>query len=644
MQRRIVCQRDCPDACSLIVRGDGRDIEVRGDPLHPVTKGFTCPRALKFPRYYNSGRRVLYPYVRSRDGFRRISWDEALGLVARKLREVIEEHGPQEVLVFNYSGSTGLISFNYPLRLFYALGAVRLQYTICDEAGETALELHYGMRYGAFPEDLEQARLAVIWGANIASSSIHAYRIVADLKARGTPIWVIDPRRTKTALLGRHVRPKPGTDAVLAAGISWYLINDVGVDREFIERYTTGFEEYSRLISKYPPDRVQEITGVPKREMKELAEDYASHKPSVTYIGVGMQKSKYGAEAVRVISLIPALVGVHRGFFFCNSSRDFDIAYLQGRHLGEERRVNMLDVPRMLSEGRFKFIYIYGSNPALTLPRADLFRKGMEREDLFVVVHEVVWSETAKLSDVVLPATSMFEQEEVVGSWWHPYLGYSPRVMEPLAESRPNWWVIQKLAEKLGLNIPELMEDPMEAVKRAMEGSKMLPISMEELKSRGYVKLVYPPKDEYQTPTGRIEFASNLASELGYSKLPEIGWDEQIPGYPYRLLSSSVPEMTATQDILPRDAYRRDHLHVSEEDARALGVEEGDLVTVSSPSGAKVLATVKVDPNLPPGVVWARRSAKFLEGSVNDLLTDDKQRISEGITLNSSYVSLAPLV
>ena len=640
---KVACQRDCLDGCFLILEGEGPEASVRGDPDHPVTKGFACPKALNFPSYYSSGRRVLYPHIRTENGFRRVSWDQALDVIASKLEEVMREYGPQEVLIFNYSGNTGLINFNYPLRLAYALNAYRVQYTICDEAGELALELHYGMRYGAFPEDLERAEMVVVWGANPASSSVHAYRILADLKVRGVPIWVIDPRKTKTSLLGNYVRIKPGTDSVLAASISWYLINEMGVDEGFISKYTVGFEEYARHISKYTPELVEEVTGVPKRTVRELAEEYARLKPSVTYIGVGMQKTKYGAEAVRIISLISALVGVHRGFFFCNSSRDFDTAYLQGRHLGEDRRVNMLDVPSMLSSGRFKFLYIYNSNPAVTLPRSDLFREGMGREDLFSVVHDVMWTETAELADVVLPATGMFEQEDFVASWWHPYLAYSPKAWEPLGESRPNWWVVQKLAEKLGIEAPELKEDPIQAFERAVRGSKMLRAPVEEVMRRGYVKLEYPPKHEYQTPSGRIEFFSSAAERLGYSPLPVVGWEEVDPDYPYILITSSVPERTSSQDTMPSDLLVRDHIYISRKDADRLGLKTGDLVLLRSP-WAEAIATVAVDDSLPSGVLWARRSAKFIKGAVNDLLHDEKQVIAGGNSLNSSRVSIEVLV
>ncbi len=628
---RIVCQRDCPDACSLIVM-DGR---LRGDPDHPVTRGFACQKADGFLRYYRSDKRVLYPHIRVGDGFERVSWDEALDLVADELKRVLSSYGPEEVLLYDYSGNTGLMGRLYPKRLFNAIGATSLHHTLCDEAGEEAIELHYGSSYGAFPEDMERAELLVIWGADLSATSIHAYRIAVDLRAAGKEVWVIDPRVTRTARLGRHLRPRPGTDGLLAAGISWYLIKELGVDSEFIRNFTKGFGEYESLISRYPPELVERLTSVRREDMRELAESYSKLKPSVTYIGKGPQKSKYGAEAVRLISLIPALVGVHRGFFYSNSWRDFD-EYLAAQHLGSGRKVNMIEVPRLVAEGRFRFIYIYNSNPAETLPRARLFREGMRRRDLFKVVHEVMWSETARLSDVVLPATSMFEHDDFVASWWHKYISYSRKVFEPLGESKPNWWVARELSRRLRIRLPELDEEPLEAMRRALSGSRMVR-SFEELLDKPYVELIYPSKEVYQTPSRRIEFYSEIALRRGYSPLPQIAWEEADPEYPYRLITSASPWATSSQDLLEDP---RDFLHMSEEDCTELGLREGSLLVLESRNGERVTGAVKVDPEIPKGIIWARRSALMLDGVVNDLVTDEKQVISGGNCINSTFVRL----
>ena len=624
----LICQRDCPDACSLIIEGN----ELRGDPGHPVTRGFACKKAKNFMRYYRE-RRVLYPHLRVGDGFERISWEEALSMISDRLKYVIENYGPEEVLVYNYSGTTGLINYHYPLRLFNAIKATLVKHTLCDEAGELALELHFGSKYGAFPEDMERAKLLVIWGADLSSTSIHAYRIAADLRSRGE-IYVVDPRVTKASMLGKHLRPKPGTDTLLAAGVSWYIINEFGVDSGFIEKYTEGFDHYASLISKYNPDLVERLTSVSKKEIRDLAESYSELKPSVTYIGKGVQKTKYGAEAVRLISLIPALVGVHRGFFYSNSWRDFDTDYLEASHLGSGRKVNMLDVPRLLADGKFKFIYIYNSNPAATLPNAALFRKGMMRKDLFKVVHEVVWSETAKLADIVLPATSMLEQDDFVASWWHQYFGYSRKVMEPMGESKPNWWVTNELAERMGLEW--LKEDPMDAIRRALSKSRMIK-NFEEILNKPYVKLEYPPKDLYQTPSGKIEFYSKIAEELGYSPLPVVAWEEVDDDYPFRLITSAVPGNTSSQDLMD---LSQDFIHMNALDCEKMEINDEDRVILESKYG-RVTGVVKIDNSLPEGVIWTRRSAIMLDGFINDLITDEKQRINGGNCLNSTRVRVS---
>ncbi len=630
----VACQRDCPDACLLEVEvSSGWVFNVRG-AQHPVTRGFACAKALKFPQLYRKNR-VLYPHLREGDEFVRISWDEALDLLASKIKEIIEDYGPQEILYYNYAGNSGLISYSYPVRVFNALNATGVEHTICDEAGEVAIELHYGRRYGAFPEDFEKARMFVVWGANLSSSSVHAYRLVVDGVRRGSKLWVIDPRRTKVSRLGRHIRVKPGTDFYLAVGISKILVEEGLLNREFIDRFGHGFPKYKEFLEGFDLSRIEEVTGVPVKMMEEIAQDYHELKPSVTYVGVALQKSLYGAEALRVITLIPALVGVHRGFYFCNSSRDFDTSLLSGLHFRKnDRRVNMLDVGTLLARGKFRLIYIWGANPALTAPRSDLFRNALRRKDLFVVVHDVFWSETAKLADLVLPATSMFEQDEVVASWWHDYLHYSKAVVNPLGESKPNWWVTRELAKRL--NLPEeVWADPMEVLGQVLRKSSMVS-DLNEVKNKVSVKLKYPPKDQYQTPTGRIEFYSTVAESMGYTPLPkppelvsEDGW--------LHLLTSSLPESTSSQDLKGESP-----LHLSPEDASRLGVKDGDLVIVKSDEGTVALAEVKVDDSLPEGVVWARRGSRLKLGAVNDLTTRKKQLIKGGNAFNSSKVKVMP--
>ncbi len=627
----VACQRDCPDACLLDVEvSEGWISKVRGAD-HPVTKGFACPKALNFPKLYRENR-VLYPHVREGEGFRRIGWDEALDLLASKLKEVIKEYGADQVIYYNYAGNAGLISYLYPMRFFNALNATGIEHTICDEAGEVAIELHYGMRYGAFPHDLEKAKMIVVWGANLSSSSVHAYKIVVEAKKKGTKLWVIDPRRTKVATLGRHVRVRPGMDFFLAAGISKIIVEEGLYDGDFIRDYTKGFDKYKEFLSRIDLGDAERLSGVSLGVMREIALDYAELKPSVTYVGVALQKSVHGAETLRAITLIPALVGVHRGFYFCNSSRDFQTSIISGKKTSN--RVNMLDVGSLLARGEFKFIYIYGANPAVTAPRSDIFRNALRRKDLFVVVHDVFWSETAKLADLVLPATSMFEHDEVVASWWHDYIHYSKAVVPPMGESRPNWWVTRELARRMSLD-EEVWADPMELVGDMLRESSMIK-DLNELRDKVSVRLKYPPKESYQTPSGRIEFYSTKAESMGYSPLPSIPQVEEGHGF-FSLLTSSVPQSTSSQDLKEESP-----IHISPVDAEGLGLKEGDLVILRSDEGSTALAKVRVDDSLPPGVLWARRGAKLLLGAVNDLTTRKKQRIKGGNAFNSSKVKVIP--
>ena len=366
-----VCPRDCYDTCFLkvVVRG-GRVVSVVGDDVNPTTGGFTCPRgAHDNVRVYVS--RVLYPYVRVSPkpgrGFKRVKWSEALDYVVGRLKHVLKNYGPKAVLHLEYAGNMGLLTWYFPQRLWNALGAVGTDYSICSKSGHEAISLHYGLSYGVQPDELPNMRLIVYWGFNAVVSSPHLWRLSLEARENGAVISAVDPRRSKTAKLADiWVNPRPGTDVAIAYGISRYIIEHGYIDEDFIERWTYGYEQFREEAMRWTPDRVEVVTGVKWRLIEELADVYCRLRPSVTMIGIGLQKSLYGAESVRAISLIPALLGIHRGFFYSNSEGWYiDIPYISGEKFLKNKppKVSQVALSRYIEEGRFKFIFIYNMNP-----------------------------------------------------------------------------------------------------------------------------------------------------------------------------------------------------------------------------------------------------------------------------------------
>jgi anaerobic selenocysteine-containing dehydrogenase len=357
-------------------------------------------------------------------------------------------------------------------------------------------------------------------------------------------------------------------------------------------------------------------------------------------IGLGLNKSSQGAEAARAVSLLPALLGQHRGFHYSDSKGRFiDWDYINGSKMSEKKSkvVEQVSVGSRLSSGEFKFVFIKGSNPALTLPNQNAVRAGLSREDVFVVVHETHWTETAKLADVVLPAATYLEKSDLNFSDHHPYIRLSAKAIEPLGECKHEIWVMQQLAERLGCSESWLFEDPWQALEKAMteafENERF-----GDLFKGAVLKLRQRPIDEYQTPSGKIELYSSKALEMGADPLPE-----QLPlndnGCWFTLLNSSLPNWTHSQF---RDVYGPipEIVWINPIDAGSLGVKNGDDVTLFNELGAVTVEAIITD-KVSGGVLWSPRPLTGKNGvPLNSLALDSPQILGAGPRFNSIRVRI----
>lgn len=639
----VVCPRDCYDTCSLIFTLDdsGKLKNVRGDSQHPITQGFTCPRGVgDLKRVYEN--RILYPYVRigPKPGrnFKRVEWKNALDLVAEKLKHVLNNYGPEAVLHLEYAGNMGLLTWYFPQRFWNAIGASKTDYSICSKSGHEALSLHYGSSYGIQPEKLSEMKLIVYWGFNAVVSAPHLWALSVKAKKRGGRIAVVDSRRSETARRANiWLCPKPGSDVALAFGIARYLIEHGYVDQDFIKEWTYGYEEYRRKVLEWTPERVEKVTGVSWSEVEELGDVYGRLKPSATMMGFGFQKSVYGAESVRAVSLIPALLGLHRGFYYSNSKGYMvDISYLTGEELyGKKVRiVSQVALAEYLEQGEFKFVYIYNMNPAVTLPDQKALRKGLSRRDVFVVVHDTHWIETTDYADVVLPAATYLEKKDIVIPYSHRYVKISKKAIEPLGESKSEIWVVKELASRLGID-GILIEDPWKALEKAFKDS-FEDGSFGDLANGKMLKLKYKPLNCYQTFTGKIEFYSLKAEKLGLNPLPE---QHPLPENAFILLNSSIFKYTHTQF---REVYGPipPFVLINLCDAERLGVKNGDKVVVYNEQG-EVLLEARISEDVPRGVLWSPRQLEGLNGETQNVLVPPvRQKIGGGAVFNSTLVNI----
>jgi len=639
-----VCARDCYDTCALAATVDdsGRVRGIKGDPRNPFTQGVTCPRGGRdHRRLYEN--RVGAPFVRRGDNLEETDWEKALDIVSERLSRTLDQHGAESVLFLNYAGNTGLLTEAFPIRLWNALGATQTDKALCSASGHAGLGLHYGESYGTEPMELLSKELIVFWGFNAAVSSPHIWSLARKARrTRGAQIVAVDPRESETARdADLWIQPWPGSDVALAYGLMDYLIKKEYVDLDFLREWTQGLEQLKEEAARWDPLRVTNVTGVERDLVVQLGEAYNKLRPSATMIGIGLQKNDQGADQVRAVSFIPALLGWHRGFFYSNSqSLSIDHERISGRSLSDKapQIVRQVALADLVKRGAFKFIYVSGMNPALTLPNQSAFREGLSQGDVFTVVHDSHWTKTSQYADVVLPAPTYLEKEDLVVPWSHRYVMYSHQVVPPVTDSRSEIWVMREIARRLGLTDDWLFEDPWVAVERALEDA-FEEGSFESLRSGAMLRLKTKQQDSYSTPSGKIEFYSSQAVRRGVNPLPAQGPLHTRRG-DFVLLTSATARYTSTQfqevyGPIPAEVV------INWQDARGLGIEDGDVVQLSNDLGEVKMKAI-VARTMRQGVVWSPRQSEGLDGEPqNCLMSSEPQELGGGPRFNSTRLRIS---
>ncbi len=594
---------------------------------------------MEYRRTY-SNNRVLYPYYRENKNkdFKKIPWGYALDIVARKLRETLDIHGPESILYLSYAGNMGLITRYYSERLWRYLGVTFTDESMCDGGGERAISLHYGLAYGMDIDAITRSKLLIYWGFNPATTSPHNYQLSLEQKRKGAIIATIDVLKTQTAITSNvFLQVKPGSDFYLATGLAKHIILEGLINEEFIEKHTYGFKEFKHYVMSFSDETIEEKTGIPIEKVKDLARLYGELKPSIIFIGYGLQRRLGGSEAVRMISLLPALIGLHRGFYYGNADGLlYKPEYIKGYNLGKPSRlIPQSKVGEFLKKGEFKFVYIHLTNPAFTYPNTGSVIRGLKRDDVFVVVHETHWSETAKLANMVLPAPTWTEKNDFMRSYWHTYLGYTKRIVDPLGESLEEYKVMHELARRLKIESDEIYENPFKTVEKAI-GSELF----EELLDKSYVKLPYRKLNEYQTPTGKIEFKSIQAEKEGYNPIPK-PIETESSEYPITLITTTTTKYTNSQ-FLDVFGKPQPYIYIHRRDAEKLDIQDGDTVKITSKYGA-IEMLAKITNDTQEGVAYTYKQTVSLDGKpINYIIYDEIGELG-GATINSTKIAISPI-
>jgi anaerobic selenocysteine-containing dehydrogenase len=636
---KVVCPHDCPDTCVMTVDvEDGRAVAIGGDPDHRFTQGFLCAKVNRYLERVYSPDRVLHPMRRlGRKGegrFERISWDEALAAVASRLREIVESHGPQAILPYSYAGNMGLLGYgSMDRRFFHALGASLLDRTICSAAGAHGYKATAGKTMGFDPEAVVHARLIVAWGANIVSSNVHLWPFVEEARRRGARLVCVDPYRSRTAeKADLHLALYPGTDAALALGMMHVVFRDGLEDGEWLERHTVGHEGLRERAREWTPARAAATTGLRADQIESFAREYATTRPSALRLNYGMNRHAGGGMAVRTAACLPAVVGAWRdvgGGALLSTSGTFPV----DEHALERpdlvppgtRTINMVQLGRALTDPALappvKALFVYNSNPAAVAPEQEAVRRGLAREDLFVVVHEQMPTDTADFADILLPATTALEHYDLHKAYGHLYVSLSRPAIAPLGEALPNTELFRRLAARMGLDHPCLRDSDEEIARQAFEWDHpfMEGITLERLEREGSVRLNVPDpfvpfaEGGFPTPSGKCELRSEKLAREGHD--PVAGYippregptsaPEMAKRYPLAFISPPAHHFLnstfSSQPVfLRREGEASVTIHPG--DAAPRGIAEGAMVRVFNDRGS-FLARARVSDAARPGVV-----------------------------------------
>lgn len=567
------CALNCPDICAYVVEVvEGRITRLRGDPNHPYTLGRCCPKGYAHVLRMYSEDRLKYPLRRRKDGsFERISWDDALDEIAERMRASKEIKGPKSVGIYSGSGNDGMAP-RYAARFSNAFGC-RMIPGIVEICFEGAYE---GARFnvGPFPphelNDWANSKCIVIWGTNKFESSIHSKRVIQDAIDNGAKLIVIDPRKTPHAKMADiHTTIRPGTDGALALGIANEIISRGLHDKDFVEHYVHGFEEFRKRIAEYNKKKVSSITWVDVNTIENIAFTFATHGPALIMTApAGMNHYTNGTWAARAVHSLLAIcgyIGVSGGGFQYLSSDNspFNGNSVTLNHLLDSSVEPVVPsgtyIPEYVlsrEESPLDVLVIQAASPMTQWPNRNKTKEALEKIP-FKVCIDLELTDTAQLCDIVLPATFIFEHDNLVHSELHRIVQFAPKIVEPQGEAVDEFFIWKGVAERLGIE-DHFQLTPREAMKLALDSEECAHITLEDLIEhpegiRTTAPVIPFSGKKFRTTTKKVELYSRELQTLGHDPLP---FHEEPAESPL-----STPEVFEEYPLIMITGRLRERLH-----------------------------------------------------------------------------------
>ena len=640
MVKRVITTSaiDCPDNCGIIATvKDGRLIKLEGNPEHGYTKGFLCKKGYQYIRRVYSNNRVLFPQKRVKNGWKRISWDEALDTIAEKIRFFQDTLGNGSIMHFQGASSWGATK-QLVNRFFNLLGGVTtIKGSLCSGSVRAAQAADMGVRLGNDPESLLNSKVIIIWGRDPVKTSIHLVPILKKARRKGAQIILIDPIRTRTAqICDKHIAPRPGSDAYLAMGMAKELLKMDLVDVDFINNFTAGYDDYLALLNSFSMEEIAEKCDVGLQDIKKLAQTYGRNKPSAIVLGWGINKWVHSPEMIRLIDALGSLTGnigidgggVNHGFL---TQRHFDPEVLAPEAIKYKRQLSEPLIGQEIKESKnppVKMIWINASNPVVSCPNSNKVIEALKGLD-FVVVVDQFMTDTAELAHIFLPTTTFFEEEDMVVSWGHNWIGPVNKAIEPFGESKSDLQIVQELSKRLGL-AKEMEGSPGEWLKKIFKPMEKLGLSVERV-MESPVRCPIAPMVAFEdrrflTPSGKFEFITHF-------------YEEKRNTSPYYLLSP-LSRTWHLSLILEDEHPEIPQVFIHPEIAREKGILNKAMVLLKSGSGelvaeAVLSETIREDTIAITHGTWIKKG-----GGVNQLTEDLASTAGNMASYYSSTVSI----
>ena len=669
-----VCPLDCPDTCSLSTRvQDGVLVEVKGSKANPYTDGVICNKVARYyPDFVHGETRLTHPLKRvgprGSGEFEQITWDKAFDLIHEAFTAAIARHGPETILPFNYAGPHGeLAGGSMDRRFFYRMGATMLNRgPLCGAVRGGAYTSIFGNAPGMPPEQVLHSDLVLVWGNNVTVSNLHLAPLLKKMRTRGGKLVIIDPKRIKIAeQCDLHIQIRPNTDVVLAMGLAAELERRKALDMAFINEWVEGFDAYMVQARQCDVAAVEEICGINAEEFHSIADMIVAAKKMACSFGNGIERGRSGGSGLRAGMVLPALTG-HHGRLGAGVIAKSGVATpknqprLHGNHLMKPgtRVINIVDLGAVLQDGTLKTpitaAMIYNHNPVATHPDQANLIKGLMREDLFLAGCDVAMTDSMALCDVILPASTHFEHDDVFGAYGQNYLQRAAPVIPCVGESLPNTEIFRRLAARFGYDDPifkaddiQLMDDAINADHPQLNGVRgsQLPLDAAiEMKAENGEPMIMCKNVVPATPSGKIElFCQDYEDRFGFG-VPR--YDPVPQDRPFVIITPSSDKRTNATFGGNAASQGLEVVEMNPIDAAARGLTDGAKITVFNDL-AEVTLQLKVSDATRPGVLyspkgtWRATSDSGL--TVNALIPSDvRTDIERGAAYHETYVDVRP--